>query len=403
MDASTVSTDEIAAAIERMLDSGLAYFCAWGPDCERVHDIADEVLLRRRPEANYDTDVMTTWHDDESLADAAWFASIAFPADEYVGTFVGTVAMLVGLDADAEQQALDGVRGGGSGADLGASASTGPRRLVSSRDCRCGLSARLFPSPSARDVLHDAVPDAPRPVTERGWGMDVEAASSWIRSHRPIGGCELTELLDEADEVTFTLGWRDRSDQECGVWVAARHDGQWCLERFEQGHRDGPGLYFSADDVPVELRHYSHGVPDGPHLIFRDGVVVANRPDERGKRSDQYQLYHPNGTVWMDVTFSDAVSGVAVERDHRGRVVGRGSIVRQNGDIVRMGEWAVETANSGTVAVCFDGTERLDLCVDALRETMTPYRSFQTRIEQHGIPLPSAVDGLSDIWIATSE
>ena len=48
---------------------GCAYFAAWGPGCERLHDIMDEVALGDTPYKNFRC-VMTTWHHeplDEAL------------------------------------------------------------------------------------------------------------------------------------------------------------------------------------------------------------------------------------------------------------------------------------------------------------------------------------------------
>lgn len=64
---------------------GLAYLCAWGPDCERVHDIFDEEDLARGLERGTHDVIMTTWHNDESLEEALWFfVHSASPADGYV-------------------------------------------------------------------------------------------------------------------------------------------------------------------------------------------------------------------------------------------------------------------------------------------------------------------------------
>jgi hypothetical protein len=72
------------------LKNGMVYFCAWGPDCERFHDILDEVIvtddLGKRHFAGpsaHDT-VMTTWHDKEALKDAVeFFTSAACPSEGF--------------------------------------------------------------------------------------------------------------------------------------------------------------------------------------------------------------------------------------------------------------------------------------------------------------------------------
>lgn len=72
------------------LKNGMVYFCAWGPGCERFHDIVDEVIvtddLGQRLFAGpspHDT-VMTTWHDKETLEEAVdFFANATFPTEGF--------------------------------------------------------------------------------------------------------------------------------------------------------------------------------------------------------------------------------------------------------------------------------------------------------------------------------
>src|SRR6267154_1524167 len=47
VDASQGPDETIAAAADAILTNGLASLCVWGPDCERVHDIFDEVIVAR--------------------------------------------------------------------------------------------------------------------------------------------------------------------------------------------------------------------------------------------------------------------------------------------------------------------------------------------------------------------
>ncbi|MCB0346198.1 MAG: hypothetical protein KDD66_13860, partial [Bdellovibrionales bacterium] len=42
-DASAVTVDDISNLAVQLLKAGAAYFVCWGPDCERVHDIIDEI------------------------------------------------------------------------------------------------------------------------------------------------------------------------------------------------------------------------------------------------------------------------------------------------------------------------------------------------------------------------
>jgi hypothetical protein len=71
-DSRALSVDEISRIAEKFLDAGLRYLCAWGPDCERVHDIFDEVYVGDGTEP-YKFELMTTWHVEDSLGEALRF------------------------------------------------------------------------------------------------------------------------------------------------------------------------------------------------------------------------------------------------------------------------------------------------------------------------------------------
>jgi hypothetical protein len=88
LDAGSVSQVALARAAKAALASGLVYLCAWGPGCELVHDcfdwaIVDFEMIGAREMSEDDT-VVTTWHVDESLEDAAeYFRDVAVPTDGY--------------------------------------------------------------------------------------------------------------------------------------------------------------------------------------------------------------------------------------------------------------------------------------------------------------------------------
>jgi len=84
MDARSIDSGQIGELAEKMADKGLAYLCVWGPDCERVHDIFDEIEVQRDLEPTDDNVIMTTWHSAESLEESLWFfVNCAFPAEAY--------------------------------------------------------------------------------------------------------------------------------------------------------------------------------------------------------------------------------------------------------------------------------------------------------------------------------
>ncbi len=49
LNAKSLPPDEIGRFCSRLLDLGCAYFCAWGTESERVHDIMDEMVVGGTP------------------------------------------------------------------------------------------------------------------------------------------------------------------------------------------------------------------------------------------------------------------------------------------------------------------------------------------------------------------
>ncbi|MDP9351207.1 MAG: hypothetical protein M3P51_06680 [Chloroflexota bacterium] len=105
-DAHDMDDEVIVATANQLFDRGLAYFCAWGPDCQRVHDLVDDViLLRELDHPNYPEGdderypVMTTWHSEETLDEALWYLLFAARPDEvYEATCKSRLAISVGND-----------------------------------------------------------------------------------------------------------------------------------------------------------------------------------------------------------------------------------------------------------------------------------------------------------------
>jgi hypothetical protein len=61
---------------EWLVRSGCLYFSAWGVDCAHWHDDVDFALLDAFDfgEIPDDDFIMTTWHENEPLAEVLWFA-----------------------------------------------------------------------------------------------------------------------------------------------------------------------------------------------------------------------------------------------------------------------------------------------------------------------------------------
>ena len=85
-----VSTQAVSDFALATLNRGMVYFCSWGHDCERFHDIVDEVIVgddltEQKFSGPKTSDVvMTTWHADETLEEALdFFAICAVPTDGF--------------------------------------------------------------------------------------------------------------------------------------------------------------------------------------------------------------------------------------------------------------------------------------------------------------------------------
>jgi len=93
-DATRVEDSVVADLARRLLEAGGAYFCVFGRDCERVHDIIDQVAVPLSPK---DSVVMTTWHGDESLGEALfYFLRVTWPDERYEATTRAGIAIVVG-------------------------------------------------------------------------------------------------------------------------------------------------------------------------------------------------------------------------------------------------------------------------------------------------------------------
>jgi hypothetical protein len=75
IDAVGVDTERLKELARKLTKQGMAELCAWGPDCSRVHDVFD--LVDAEFTSTGDAFTGTTWHDDEDLDDALWYALVA--------------------------------------------------------------------------------------------------------------------------------------------------------------------------------------------------------------------------------------------------------------------------------------------------------------------------------------
>lgn len=105
-DARDVSDESIMEAARRAIGSGCCSVVAWGPECERVHDLFDRVIVDEHFQGT-ETDenvIMTTWHTRDSFEHALrYFLVCATPASAYEPTCRTWLAVAIGSDAWAAQ------------------------------------------------------------------------------------------------------------------------------------------------------------------------------------------------------------------------------------------------------------------------------------------------------------
>lgn len=90
-DSTRIADEALATFSTSFVRAGCSYFCSWGPDCERAHDIFERQCL------DIDPVIMTTWHADEPLDEAIWFfLRTTFPDDAYFDTTRTGLAVVVG-------------------------------------------------------------------------------------------------------------------------------------------------------------------------------------------------------------------------------------------------------------------------------------------------------------------
>ncbi len=99
-DFTAIESSAIRALARALVNAGCVYFCTWGPDCERAHDIIDEVCFYIVPP------IMTTRHAKETLEQALWFFAFnAIPDSRYAGT--ATNALAISIENTGWQQLIN--------------------------------------------------------------------------------------------------------------------------------------------------------------------------------------------------------------------------------------------------------------------------------------------------------
>jgi hypothetical protein len=95
--------DAVVVNLARSLAAnGMRYFCSWGSDCERVHDLVDSVIIEN--DETEDSVIITMWFEEKSLDEALWqFLYVAFPANDYEADCQADLAIVIGNSEWEEQ------------------------------------------------------------------------------------------------------------------------------------------------------------------------------------------------------------------------------------------------------------------------------------------------------------
>jgi len=97
LDARASSDDDLLTLARRILRRGAVFVCTWGPGCERVHDLVDQVDTELNPNSTEDSVVLTTCHADEPLSETLWFLlNAASPAEDYVADCRAALVITMG-------------------------------------------------------------------------------------------------------------------------------------------------------------------------------------------------------------------------------------------------------------------------------------------------------------------
>ncbi|HUS09614.1 MAG TPA: hypothetical protein VMZ30_04035 [Pyrinomonadaceae bacterium] len=96
-DARNVEDAAIVDLAQSLIVNGMRYFCSWGGDCERVHDLVDSVIIENDPDETEDSVIITMWFEEKTVDEALWqFLYVAFPANDYEADCQADLAIVIG-------------------------------------------------------------------------------------------------------------------------------------------------------------------------------------------------------------------------------------------------------------------------------------------------------------------
>lgn len=98
---SVMSAEVIEA--RRWVDAGAAYMCAWGPASSELDDLFDYATFLPEAGTPLPFTLMTTWHDNEPLEKALWFAFYNATIPDELEVEIESVVILTDSPALAER------------------------------------------------------------------------------------------------------------------------------------------------------------------------------------------------------------------------------------------------------------------------------------------------------------
>ena len=94
---------------KELLKAGLVYMCAWGNECEKIHDLFDDanVILEVDEEIKPLIEgnvVMTTWHENDTLQDAIeFFLMNTSPTEQFYDECKTSIVLQVGHSSEIDK------------------------------------------------------------------------------------------------------------------------------------------------------------------------------------------------------------------------------------------------------------------------------------------------------------
>lgn len=97
-----IENEKLIATAKNLINQGLSYICAWGPECEYAHNAFDLANIMWEEDHSQNFRVMSTSHEDESLDEALWFCIFNAAVDDEFWDECSTIAVAINEKSWAE-------------------------------------------------------------------------------------------------------------------------------------------------------------------------------------------------------------------------------------------------------------------------------------------------------------